>query len=186
MNTVFEWVKKLWINLNLCLADCLRWRTVCPCPEGRVARRLQEPWRVGVYGCYITIKALFVPQYRYALHQFRYNMCLRSQYCARKPQSDLFKQSLKSPPCPRGKDSRATPQVGHINTNFTSLLTKYSLIQKPCPPDTQLKMRMRVWKPWKKLKTRMKQLIQFGLYTNRAKCTAYSRKGYTNLCEAEQ
>ena len=44
------------------------------------------------------------------------------------------------------------------------------------------RLRMCIWKFWKKPKTRMKHLIQLGINTNWAKCTAYSRKGYARLC----
>ena len=44
------------------------------------------------------------------------------------------------------------------------------------------RLRMCIWKFWKKPKTRMKRLIQLGINANWAKCTAYSRKGYARLC----
>ena len=44
------------------------------------------------------------------------------------------------------------------------------------------RLRMCIWKFWKKPKTRMKHLIQLGINPNWAKCTAYSRKGYARLC----
>jgi len=44
------------------------------------------------------------------------------------------------------------------------------------------RLRMCIWKFWKKPKTRMKHLIQLGINQNWAKCVAYSRKGYARIC----
>lgn len=50
--------------------------------------------------------------------------------------------------------------------------------------DSKIRFRLRmcIWKFWKKPRTRMKRLIQLGINKNWAKCTAYSRKGYARIC----
>lgn len=44
------------------------------------------------------------------------------------------------------------------------------------------RLRMCIWKFWKKPRRRMVNLIKLGINSNWAKCTAYSRKGYARLC----
>lgn len=44
------------------------------------------------------------------------------------------------------------------------------------------RLRMCIWKFWKKPRRRMLNLIKLGINSNWAKCTAYSRKGYARLC----
>lgn len=46
------------------------------------------------------------------------------------------------------------------------------------------RIRMCIWKHWKLPRTRMRRLIQLGINSNWAKCTAYSRKGYVRLCRS--
>lgn len=50
--------------------------------------------------------------------------------------------------------------------------------------DERIRTRLRVciWKFWKKPRTKMRNLIRLGINPNWAKCTAYSRKGYARLC----
>lgn len=46
----------------------------------------------------------------------------------------------------------------------------------------RFRLRMCIWKHWKRPRTRMRRLKQLGINGNWAKCTAYSRKGYARIC----
>lgn len=46
----------------------------------------------------------------------------------------------------------------------------------------RFRLRMCIWKHWKKPRTRIRRLVHLGINRNWAKCTAYSRKGYARIC----
>lgn len=53
--------------------------------------------------------------------------------------------------------------------------------------DEHLRTRIRViiWKQWKKPKTRITNLIKCGVSPEKARCVAYSRKGYTHMAHSQ-